>query len=329
MKGRYINPFTDFGFKKIFGSEENKDILIDFLETLLPEKGKIKKLKFLKTEHLGNTQEDRKAIFDLYCENDRKEKFIVELQKAKQLYFRERSLYYATFAIQEQAVVGEWNFKINSVYTISLMDFVFDDTHKKQYIHDVQLIETKTGKVFNDKLRFIYIEMPKFSKEEKNIKTHLEKWMYVLKNLSKLEEMPPKVKERVFEKLFSSAEIANYSKQEREAYIQSQKYANDWKNVLETTLQEGLEKGIEMGIEQGIQQGIEKGIEQGIQQGIEKGIEQGIEKGLEEGKKKGKMEALKELAIKSIKKGFDDATVADITGLDITEIVKLRAGTKA
>ena len=320
MKGRYINPFTDFGFKKIFGSEENKDILIDFLETLLPEKGKIKKLKFMKTEHLGNTQEDRKAVFDLYCENDRKEKFIVELQKAKQLYFKERSLYYATFAIQEQAIVGEWNFKINSVYTISLMDFVFDDTRKKQYIHDVQLIETKTGKVFNDKLRFIYIEMPKFGKEEKNLKTHLEKWMYVLKNLSKLEEMPLKVKERVFEKLFNSAEIANYSKQEREAYIQSQKYANDWKNVLDTTLQEGLEKGIEMGIEQGIRQGIEKGIEQGI--------EQGIEKGLEEGKKKGKLEALKELALKSIEKGLDNETVADITGLDIKEVADLRKKSK-
>ncbi|GAB4124556.1 MAG: Rpn family recombination-promoting nuclease/putative transposase [Raineya sp.] len=316
MKGRYINPFTDFGFKKIFGSEENKDILIDFLETLLPEKGKIKKLKFLKTEHLGNTQEDRKAVFDLYCENDRKEKFIVELQKAKQLYFKERSLYYATFAIQEQAIVGEWNFKINSVYTISLMDFVFDDTHKKQYIHDVQLIETKTGKVFNDKLRFIYIEMPKFSKEEKNLKTHLEKWMYVLKNLSKLEEMPSKVKERVFEKLFNSAEIANYSKQEREAYIQSQKYANDWKNVLDTTLQEGLEKGIEIGIEQGIQQGIEKGIQQGIEKGLEQGIEQGIEQG--------KAEAMRELALKSIEKGLDDTTIQEITGLKINEIIGLR-----
>jgi len=68
MPGRYINPFTDFGFKKIFGTEENKDLLIDFLESLLPEKGKIKTLNFLKTENLGNTPEDRKAIFDLYCD---------------------------------------------------------------------------------------------------------------------------------------------------------------------------------------------------------------------------------------------------------------------
>ena len=292
MRERYINPFTDFGFKKIFGNEENKDILIDFIETLLPEKGKIKTLSFLKTEHLGGTPEDRKAIFDLYCENEKGEKYIVELQKAKQLYFKDRSLYYSSFAIQEQATVGEWNFKINAVYTISIMDFVFDDSNPEQYLHDVQLIEKQTGNVFNEKLRFIYIEMPKFAKEEQQISTHLEKWMYVLKNLVKLDSMPQKVKERVFEKLFMSAEIANYTKQEREAYHQSQKYAWDWKNVLDTTLREGIEEGIKKGIEQGIQ----------------KGIEQGIEK----------------IVISCIEKGFDDEAIQNITDLDIEKIREIR-----
>ncbi len=205
MPRRYINPFTDFGFKKIFGTEENKDLLIDFLESLLPEKGKIKTLNFLKTENLGNTLKDRKAIFDLYCENDKGEKYIVELQKARQLYFKDRSLYYATFPLQEQAT----------------MDFTFDDTHPTQYIHDVQLIEKHTGKVFNEKLRFI--EMPKFEKKEKELKNHLDKWLYVLKNLTKLDQMLSKVKERVFAKLFHTAEIANYSPKERAAYMQSEK----------------------------------------------------------------------------------------------------------
>ena len=299
MRERYINPFTDFGFKKIFGNEENKDILIDFIETLLPEKGKIKTLNFLKTEHLGGTPEDRKAIFDLYCENERGEKYIVELQKAKQLYFKDRSLYYSSFAIQEQATVGEWNFKINAVYTISIMDFVFDDSNPDQYLHDVQLIEKNTGKVFNEKLRFIYLEMPKFAKEEQQISTHLEKWMYVLKNLVKLDAMPQKVKERVFEKLFVSAEIANYTKQEREAYHQSQKYAWDWKNVLDTTLQEGMEKGME------------KGMKEGMKKGMKKGIEKGIEK------------RNKEIALEMKKSGMDTTTISRITGLSEEEIKQL------
>jgi len=168
------------------------------------------------------------------------------------------------------------------------MDFTFDDTHPTQYIHDVQLIEKHTGKVFNEKLRFIYIEMPKFEKQEKELKNHLDKWLYVLKNLTKLDQMPPKVKERVFSKLFRTAEIANYSPKERAAYIQSEKYARDWKNVLETTLLEGMEKG--------------------FQEGIEKGIEK----------------AKEEVVQKAIQKGFDDETIAELTGISKKEIATIR-----
>ncbi|NCD43150.1 MAG: hypothetical protein EOL88_14665, partial [Bacteroidia bacterium] len=88
MGGKYINPFTDFGFKKLFGEEANKDILMDFLNELLrEEEGEITELRFLRNENLGAMQADRKAIFDIYCESARGEKFIVEMQKAKQDFF--------------------------------------------------------------------------------------------------------------------------------------------------------------------------------------------------------------------------------------------------
>ncbi|MET3047314.1 Rpn family recombination-promoting nuclease/putative transposase, partial [Flavobacterium covae] len=109
MKAKYINPFTDFGFKKIFGEEASKNLLIDFLNTLLPEHDQIKELSFKNTEQLGITDLDRKAIYDIYCQNEKGEKFIVELQKAKQNFFKERTIYYATFPIREQAEKGEWN----------------------------------------------------------------------------------------------------------------------------------------------------------------------------------------------------------------------------
>ncbi|MET3047565.1 PD-(D/E)XK nuclease family transposase, partial [Flavobacterium covae] len=82
MKAKYINPFTDFGFKKIFGEEASKILLIDFLNALLPEYDQIKELSFKNTEQLGQSDLDRKAIYDIYCENEKGEKFIVELQKA-------------------------------------------------------------------------------------------------------------------------------------------------------------------------------------------------------------------------------------------------------
>jgi len=108
---KYVNPFTDFGFKKLFGTEPNKDILIDFLNQLLPQYHQIKELTYLNNENLGRGELDRKAIFDLYCLSHSGERFIVEMQKAKQNYFKDRSVYYSTFPIQDQAQKGSWNFK--------------------------------------------------------------------------------------------------------------------------------------------------------------------------------------------------------------------------
>ena len=258
MQEKYINPFTDFGFKKIFGEEANKDLLIDFLNGLLDEN--IETLTFLKTEQLGATPVDRKAVFDLYCQNERGERFIVELQKAKQKYFKERSLYYATFALQEQAVAGEWTFELNAVYSISIMDFVFDEHRENwhKFRHDVRLIETETGAVFNPKLSFVYLEMPKFQKTEDELETRFDKWMFVIKNLAKVQDVPNQLQERIFDRLFEVAEIAKYNPQERMRYQDSIKYYRDIKNIIDTAVEQGLQEGIEKGLQQGIEQGIEQ-----------------------------------------------------------------------
>lgn len=262
---KYINPFTDFGFKKLFGEEANADLLIDFLNALLFENAaQIVELTFLKNEQLGATPVDRRAVFDLYCQNERGEKFIVELQKAKQKFFKDRSLYYATFAVQEQARVGEWDFQLNAVYSVSIMDFVFDEEseHEDKFRHDVQLVETATNRVFYSKLRFVYLEMPKFNKSEDELESNSDKWLYVLKNLARLQDVPPKVQERIFLKMFQAAEIAQYNPQERQAYQDSIKYYRDLKNVIDTANTEGREEGRQIGIEEGRQEGqYEKAVE--------------------------------------------------------------------
>ncbi|WP_375562124.1 Rpn family recombination-promoting nuclease/putative transposase [Bernardetia sp. OM2101] len=238
MIERYINPFTDFGFKKIFGEEANKDLLLDFLNQLFTERGVIKEITYLKNENLGRGDTDRKAVFDLYCRNEKDERFIIELQKAKQNYFKDRSIYYSTFPIQEQAQRGEWNFKLQGVYTISIMDFVFDDTHKDQLRHDVALMEKSTKEVFYDKLLFIYLEMPKFNKTIDELETQFDKWLYVLKNLHRLDRIPDKLKTSMFEKVFEIAEITKYNEQEKYAYQDSLKVYRDMKNVIDTAVRE-------------------------------------------------------------------------------------------
>lgn len=245
---KYINPFTDYGFKKLFGEEPNKDLLLDFLNELLKEEqGEIKDLTYLKTEQLGTADIDRKAIFDLYCENERGEKFIVELQKSKQNFFKDRTLYYSTFPIREQAKRADWNYELKAVYTIAILDFVFDSDKNEQdkFRYDIKLSNIDTKEVFYDKLTFIYLEMPKFNKSVDELETRFEKWLYVIRNLNKLDRVPEKLKEKIFEKLFETAEIAKFTPDQIRSYEDSLKHYRDLKNSLDKAEADGIVKGIE------------------------------------------------------------------------------------
>jgi hypothetical protein len=260
--GKYINPYTDFGFKKIFGTEANKDILQHFLQTLLQLKGKINRLNYLNSARLGRSEKDRGAIFDIYCETDRGEKFIVEMQKAKQKFFKDRSVYYASFPIQEQAKQGkikdknakdkdkenakdkDWDFELKSIYTVGILDFVFDENKNEpyKYYYHVQLSDTDTHEVFYDKLTFVYLEMPKFTKAEDELKTVFDKWLFALKNLPMLQDRPKALKARVFQRLFRIAEFEKLTPEEKRDYDESLKHYWDMNNVINTAVEEAVEK---------------------------------------------------------------------------------------
>ena len=251
LADKYINLLTDFGFKRVFGTEPNKQLLIDFLNTLLPAHHHIKSVAFKNNENLGNTPLDRKAIFDIYCQAETGERFIVEIQKAKQNFFKDRSVYYATFPIQEQALKGDWNYQLSAIYTVGVLDFVFTDHRDdSELLHTVELKDQRCD-VFYDKLKFIYIELPKFSKTIDQLETHLDKWLFVLRHLAELSDRPEVLQEFPFNQLFEVAELANFSRNEQETYQNSLKYYRDLNNVVQTSRQEGFVKGQEEGIEQG------------------------------------------------------------------------------
>ncbi len=239
---KYINPLTDFGFKKLFGTEPNKDLLIDFLNEILPNR-KIKDLTYSTNEHFGKYEIDRKAVFDIYCIGENEERFIVEMQKAKQNYFKDRSVFYSSFPIQEQAKRGDWDYRLEPVFSIGILDFEFDD-HKgdKDLLHVIELKDQKC-KVFYDKLKFIYIELPKFNKKHSELETHFDKWLYVFTHLQKLQDRPKALQEKVFKKLFEVAAIAGFSEEERKEYEESLKTYRDIKNVVDTARAEGKIEG--------------------------------------------------------------------------------------
>lgn len=255
LKDRYVNPYTDFGFKKLFGTEINKDLLISFINSLLHGREVVKDLTYLNTEHLGTSEADRRAVFDVYCENEKGEKILVEMQRGIQQYFKDRSLYYATFPIREQGQKGEWDYRLKSVYIIGILNFTFDKDNNDYYHHEVQLLDNQTKEVFYDKLTFIYLEMPKFNKTEDELNGMFEKWLFVLRNLSRLMERPKALQERVFTKLFEAAEIAKFTKTEYDNYEESLKVYRDWKNMIVTEKKISWEEGHEVGKEEGREEG--------------------------------------------------------------------------
>ena len=303
FSSRYINPFTDFGFKKLFGQEANKDLLIDFLNQLLPEEqGPIKSLTYLKTEQLGTNDEERLAIFDLHCENEKGETFIVELQQAYQKYFKDRALFYSTYPIREQGKKNEWNFRLEKVFTIAILNFTFPDGRREndEVKSVIKLMNVETKEAFYDKLTFIYLEMPKFTKTLEELNSKYDKWLYILSNLGKLKTIPKRLQERIFMKLFEEAEIARFTPEQAESYKESLKHLRDYTNTMETAKEIAFDEGK-----------------------LEGKIEGKLE-GKIEGKLEGKIEGKLEVAQQLLSTGFTFDLIQKITGLSENDILRMR-----
>jgi predicted transposase/invertase (TIGR01784 family) len=270
--------------------------LLDFLNELLKDKeGTILEISYLPNEKLPITIGDRRAIFDLYCKNEKGEYFIVEMQKAEQQYFKDRTLFYSTFPIQEQArnQGKNWDFKLKNVYTIGILDFEFeeDKDHPDKYKYEAKLYETEIKEVFYEKLTYIYLSMPKFNKTLDELETRFDKWLYVLKHLDTLDRIPLKIKDKIFQKLFNTAEIAKFSQEELKQYEASLKAYRDIQNSIDTAFIKGELKG----------------------------HTKGKIEGKIEGKKEGKIEVAKNL----LANGIDIEIIIKSTGLTKEKIEKL------
>lgn len=238
---KYINPYTDFGFKKLFGEEGNKNLLVDFLNQLLPSHHQIADLTFQNVEHVPDTIEERKAFFDIHCKSTTGERFIVEMQKAKVDFFKDRSLYYLTYPIREQAQRGDWNFELSAIYFIAVLDFWYEPEMTAKF-HRFVALKDQDNDPFYSKLGLIYLQMPAFKKTAAELETHFDKWAYFLKNLEKFEDIPQMLNESVFEQAFNTAEVANFTKAQREDYEKSRLSYIGIRQVTETAKKDGEQK---------------------------------------------------------------------------------------
>lgn len=243
MTAKYFNPYTDFGFKKLFGEEGSKDLLIDFLNQLLPDYHQIAELSFKNPEKIASTPKERKAIFDIYCQTAKGERFIVEMQKAKVNFFKDRALFYSTFPIKEQAKKGEWTFELTPVYFIAILNFHYDEAEERRKFRRDVCLKDQDGDIFYDKFHFKFLQMPLFTKQEHELETHFDKWVYFLKHLENFDHIPSVLNEPIFQRGFEIAELSHLTPRQYDAYLKSLMEYSEVKNVSDAAFGDGFEKG--------------------------------------------------------------------------------------
>lgn len=296
---RYINPLTDFGFKRIFGTPFNKELLISFLNALLDGERVIKDVTYNNSEHFGSNEWARKAVFDVYCTTETGGRFIVEMQNVYQDFFKDRSIFYSTFPIADQAKRGDWNYELQDVYTIGVLNFAFPEDKEADndegIYREIKLMDTRTKEVFYDKLTYIYVELAKFNKTLEECTSLLDKWLFCLRHMQNFLERPAELQGRIFEKLFKTAEISKFNSNEMREYEQSINAYRDIKN----------------------------GMDSAERAGIRKGRAEGRAKGRAEGLDEGRTEKSLEVAKKMKGEGFPFDTISRLTGLSADTIIKL------
>ena len=313
--GRYINPFTDWGFKRLFGQEFSKDLLINFLNDLFEGEFQIKDVTFKDKEQLGDTNDLRGCIFDIYCVTDDGKHFIVEMQNRWVPFFVNRSIYYASKAFvaqrkkfDEAGVRTAILYQFVPVYVVCIMNFMPKEHEVTKFRTDVALREKSSDSIFSDKLRFIYLSLPFFDKSEEECETGFEKWIYVLKYMEVLERLPFTAQKKIFDHLAKLADVRCLSSEEQEKYDESIKAADDYYSGLYGSYVEGEEKGIA----------------KGRAEGIVKGRAEGIAKGRAEGMAKGMAKEKLDTAYRLLSMGLSEAQVSTATELPLEEIQKMR-----
>lgn len=305
--GKLLNPFIDFAFKYLFGREENKRFLIDFLNGLFEEDPNFEpiiNITYLDKEKGKRERKERGVIYDIYCETSNGRRFVVEMQNSAQEYFFDRTIYYASKGIVEQAQVGkDWKFEYLPVYCISFMKFV-NKEYKDSPIIDVGLYNRKTKELFSDRLRLIYIQAPLFSKKrEEECKTDLEKWMYNIVNMENMETIAFTKEKILFAEFQEVASYANLNEEERAIYDADLKAYRDIKNQLEFAEAQAEARGISIGEARGISIGETRGISIGQAQG--------------EAKER------RTIVLNMKSQGMDAQTISKFTGIPLEDILTI------
>jgi predicted transposase/invertase (TIGR01784 family) len=325
----YLNPKNDYAFKRIFGSERNKDILIHFLNDMLQFKdgGPVRDVTFLKTTLDPETAAYKTSIVDILCKDDKGHQYIVEMQVAKERGFAKRAQYYAAKAYGAQLEAGGAYHDLKEIVFLAITDFVmFPD--KPAYKSDHVILDLATHDCDLKGFSFTFMELPKFKLSLDQLKTNIEKWAYFFQHAHEIQDTGAAVMaEPVFQKAFKELSRLTWNTQELQTYDHRESSDLVYQDTIETSFEDGKELGLHLGMQEGKELGMQEGKELGIQEGKELGIQEGKELGMQEGKelgmRDGKELGQQEIAKKMHAKGMNLEAIADLTGIPSDLLLKI------
>lgn len=243
---KYVNLLDDLGFKHVFGRDENKEILIAFLNEIIPDK-QIIDLEHIRNEQVPFDPDTKASVFDLYCETQDGSRIVVELQREEQFDYIDRAIYYGAFPIQNQIAKGKKRYTFSAVYVINILNFNLVELRgDNNPVSTFRLKELKTNKILSHKYTLIFIELSKFAKrlEEISPDNILEGYLYFLRNMHNFKEQPKEFQQQIWDKLFNAARVAKMNRQERQAYIKKMNTERDRINQWEFAMEQAKTKGM-------------------------------------------------------------------------------------
>ena len=250
---KYIDPMVDYGFKKIFKESGKKQLIIRPLNAIFGLE--ITDIEIRDSEQLGLTDRERKATFDMHCTTGDDKKFIIEVQLADQPFFMERAIYYTSLSIAKDAERGKWNYAIDPVFFLGLLNFDIrhlepERADPRQFIHKFMLREGQTSELMSERLRYAFLEVSRFDKPKEACNTFEERFLYLMKNLPTFAEEPELWDDPYFNEMMEEAEYAKMTMEQRYQYAMSMKQKWDYANQLAFAEQTGKAEGrMENGIE--------------------------------------------------------------------------------
>jgi predicted transposase/invertase (TIGR01784 family) len=300
---KFADIKNDVAFRKIFGNDNKKEVLISFLNAILAFRGKqrILSVTIVNPYQLPKLKGGKVTIIDIKATDQAGRQYIIEMQVADKEGFDKRVLYYTSKSYTDQIKRGDFYRKLKPAIFVGILDF--EQTQNPNYISRSRIQDIDTGEITIKDIEFNFIELPKFDLKESELSTLSEKWIYFIKNAENLDIIPNNIEDKGLQSAYQEANQHTWTQEEMDAYDYVYMREEDARAEMEKAMQKAQELGHQQGHQQGHQEGHQEGHQQGHQEGEEK--------------------KERNMVLKLAKKGKSSQEISDLLDIPIEKVIDM------